>query len=261
MAPSNHEHTGLRHLRLPLPAQAALVHLMAWGGSLGLALVAQYLHSPITGFGLLLLQGALAGALSLLLGLPGWWLAINFGFFPLIGLALQLELDPAWYLLALCALLLTQFGALHNRVPLYLSSRQAKSELARVLPAQPGLRLLDIGSGTGALLAYLARVRPDLRLAGIESAPLLWLVSRLRLGRRAQVEFGDFRHLDLARFDVVYAFLSPAPMARLWDKVRHEMRPGSLFISNSFSVPGVVPDAVVELDDLNRGRLLIWRLT
>jgi hypothetical protein len=32
---------------------------------------------------------------------------------------------------------------------------------------------------------------------------------------------------------VVYAFLSPAPMAALWDKVRREMRAGSLFISNS----------------------------
>jgi hypothetical protein len=38
------------------------------------------------------------------------------------------------------------------------------------------------------------------------------------------------------------------------------MRPGTLFISNTFTVPGVAPDEVVELDDLTHARLLIWRM-
>jgi hypothetical protein len=38
------------------------------------------------------------------------------------------------------------------------------------------------------------------------------------------------------------------------------MRPGSLFISNSFEVPGTSPAEVVELHDLSHARLLIWRL-
>ena len=48
-------------------------------------------------------------------------------------------------------------------------------------------------------------------------------------------------------------------MPRLWEKVRREMRPGSLFISNSFDVPGFPPDETVELHDLSRARLLVWR--
>jgi hypothetical protein len=47
---------------------------------------------------------------------------------------------------------------------------------------------------------------------------------------------------------VVYAFLSPAPMPRLWEKICAEMKPGSLFISNSFPVPGQAPDRVIEVD-------------
>jgi hypothetical protein len=42
----------------------------------------------------------------------------------------------------------------------------------------------------------------------------------------------------LAGQDVVYAFLSPAPMKQLWAKAQAEMTPGSLFVSNSFPVPG-----------------------
>jgi hypothetical protein len=59
---------------------------------------------------------------------------------------------------------------------------------------------------------------------------------------------------------VIYAYLSPAPMERLWEKARAEMKPGSLFISNSFAVPGVSFDEVVELNDLSHSRLLIRRM-
>lgn len=244
-------------LNLPLPVQVGLVHLCAWLASIAL------LPSAVASFwlGLLFSQGIAAGVISQLIGLPVWWRWINLLFFPLIGLAQQLAIAPAWYLLALLLLLLTQFGALRSRVPLYLSSQRAKAELTRLLPTQPGLSLLDIGSGMGGLLAHLARSRPDLKLSGIESAPLLWLFSRLRLGRRADIRFGDLWQADLSVYDVVYAFLSPEPMTRLWHKARREMKPGSLFVSNSFAVPGIPPDAEVALDDLHHGRLLIWRLS
>jgi hypothetical protein len=52
----------------------------------------------------------------------------------------------------------------------------------------------------------------------------------------------------LGDYDVVYAFLSPAPMPRLWEKVQAEMQPGNLFISNSFPVPGATPDRIIEVD-------------
>jgi hypothetical protein len=49
-------------------------------------------------------------------------------------------------------------------------------------------------------------------------------------------------------------------MARLWEKAKAEMKPGSLFISNSFAVPGIPPHETVELNDLSHARLYIWRL-
>nr|MBP9655293.1 class I SAM-dependent methyltransferase [Rhodocyclaceae bacterium] len=58
----------------------------------------------------------------------------------------------------------------------------------------------------------------------------------------------DLWQADLGNYDVVYAFLSRAPMPRLWEKVQAEMKPGSLFISNSFPVPGATPDQVIEVD-------------
>ena len=81
-------------------------------------------------------------------------------------------------------------------------------------------------------------------------APLTWLVGLLLGVGRPNIRWrwDDLWQADLGNYDVVYAFLSPAPMPRLWEKVQAEMKPGSLFISNSFPVPGATPDQVIEVD-------------
>jgi predicted O-methyltransferase YrrM len=180
------------------------------------------------------------------------------GFVPLLWFALQSEISSLWYLTGFLLLAATSLGSIRTRVPLFLSSPQAAAALANHLPDRG--RLLDLGCGLGGPLARLATLRPDARLSGVEAAPLNWLVARLRLAGRASVELGSLWETDLGRYDVVYAYLSPAPMPRLWEKAREEMRPGSLLVSNSFAIPGVTPDEVVELHDRAQARLLIWRM-
>lgn len=205
------------------------------------------------------LQGGLAFWLCRWLKLPAWWQPINLLFAPLAWLILGSGINPRWFLLGFILLAITSLGSLRTRVPLYLSSQRAAEEVASRLPKRPGVRILDLGCGLGGLLLGLATKRPDTLLTGVEIAPLNWLISRLRLGGKAAVRLGSLWREDLAGYDVVYAYLSPAPMSELWEKVQREMQPGSLFISNSFGVPDVVPDETVELHDLNDSRLLIWR--
>ncbi len=246
--------------RLPPALLALAVHLPAWGILLPLALAGDAMHLVRHVYGLCLTEGVAAWALSRWLRLPQWWQAINLVFFPIVYLTMNVRIDPAWYLVAFAILALTSLGAVGNRVPLYLSSRKAMEEVGRRLPPGRGISFVDLGAGLGGPLSYLSGIRPDVRHFGVETAPLNWLVSRLRLGRRASVRLGSLWDEDLGRFDVVYVYLSPAPMARLWHKARQEMRPGSLLISNSFTVPGQLPDEIVDLRDLGRSRLLIWRM-
>jgi SAM-dependent methyltransferase len=121
---------------------------------------------------------------------------------------------------------------------------------------------MDLGCGTGTLLASLMRERPDGIYAGVELAPVPYLLSRWRaLGKRGvEVRWGDFWSADLANYDVVYAYLSPAPMAKLWDKARREMRPGSLLVSNGFCIPGVAPARKIAVGDAVRSTLYVWRM-
>lgn len=205
------------------------------------------------------------GGVALLLAMatrqPWWWRAMHAVFAPLAWAMVQLEIDPGWFLLAAILLLLVYRGALSGQVPLYLSNRQTAEALGRLLPEREGIRIADLGAGLGSVLRPLALARPDARLIGVENAPLTWLGGRfLALALpNCELRWGSLWQTSLGDFDVVYAFLSPVPMPALWEKVAAEMAPGSLFVSNSFPVPGVEPTQVVEVGDGRGTRLYCYR--
>jgi hypothetical protein len=49
-------------------------------------------------------------------------------------------------------------------------------------------------------------------------------------------------------------------MSRLWQKVAQEMRPGSVFVSNSFRVPDVEPTSVVVVNDSRQTHLYFYAI-
>jgi SAM-dependent methyltransferase len=208
-------------------------------------------------------QGIVAARLGRGLGMETWWLPIHALFVPGLVWMLGLGLPPLYSLGAFFLLASVYWGVSRTRVPLFLSSRAAARAVAGLLPRERSFTFLDLGCGLGGVLACLARTRPAGRYYGIESAPLPFLLSWLRAALGAQachVTWGDFQNLDLGRYDVVYAYLSPAAMIGLWDKASREMRAGSLLISNSFAVPGVHPTFMVATGARDGSRLLLWRM-
>lgn len=181
---------------------------------------------------------------------PWWWRVIHAGFMPLVWYTYTLAIDPGWFLLAAVLLLLVYRGALSGQVPLYLSNRQTVGALAELLAERGPCHFVDLGAGIGSTLVPLADHLPEHRFTGCENAPLTWAVGRLLSVARPNLDWrwGDLWQADLADCDVAYAFLSPAPMPRLWEKIRAEMRPGTLFVSNSFPVPDVAPERIIDVD-------------
>lgn len=205
--------------------------------------------------------GAIAVALGLAWRMPLWWLPINFLFIPALLTMQGFDFASSWYLVIFALLFLVYGGVARSQVPLYLSSQQAWHALAGLVP--PHGAVIDLGSGLGGMLAFLSRHRPEGRYVGVETAPLPFLLGWLRArigGGRYAIRWDSLWKVDLCPFDVAYAYLSPVPMAALWLKVRAEMRPGTLFVSNTFAVPGVEPSEVVQLDDFHRSSLYLYRL-
>ena len=207
------------------------------------------------------MEGIAATAIGQLLGLPRWWMPINLLFVPSVLLGTAQSLSPSWYLAGFLTLALLYWSTFSTRVPLYLSSREACRALLQLIPDSRA-EVLDLGCGFGGVIARIARARARVRVTGIELAPIPSLVAWLRLHRmpNAETMHGDFWKHDLARYDVIYAFLSPVAMAPLWRKARAQMKPGSLLVSNSFPVDGVQPDRVFPLPGRNSHALYVWRM-
>lgn len=281
-----------------LPLLRALAAQMAagavvFGSAFGLAAGVE-LRPPL--MALLALQGIGAALLGARFGLAQWWIPIQLVLPSALAVAWLWQV-PEWIFLVLFVLLVLVFwNSARGGVPLYLSNPQTRAALAALLPQEapgetvrpgvspknsgetatgtkqeapgeavrPGVRFADLGCGLGGPVLDLARRHPDGHFTGIESAPLpfalAWL--RLRFAGLANVKllFGDYRSHGLGEYDVVYAFLSPVPMPDLFDKAKHEMKSGSLLISNTFDVPGHPADETVEVADRRQTSLYLWRL-
>lgn len=230
----------LRFLVSQVAALGLLLLLARWGG----------LRLPAWGW--VALQAMVGTALGGWLRLFSWWIPANLGT-PLLLDVLLRQAVPAWVAPLLLVMLLLVFGGgLVTRVPLYHSNRDAWKRLRELLPNRPGASFLDLGAGFGGPLAHLAKARTDATFEGVEASPLSWAVAALRCLPRpnARIRLGSLWNIDLQAYDVVFAFLSPVPMAELWAKAQREMRAGTLLVSHTFIIPGVRPDREIPL----RGR-------
>lgn len=237
-----------------LSAAACLLILLPASGFLGLTIPpvpASFLH------------GVIAAFIGLRWGLAPWWLLINLLFVPAVVLTLSFDIAPLWFLAAFILFLLAYWSVFRSQVPLYHSSRKAWAAVADLLPCKPDFCLLDVGAGLGGMLGYLSRKRPDGKFYGMEIAPLpfvfAWLRTKVERGA-CQIRWGDFWAHSFAAYDVIYAYLSPVPMNRIWAKACMEMAPDTCFISNSFPIPEAKPEKIVDLDDFHHSRLYIYRI-
>jgi SAM-dependent methyltransferase len=237
-------------IRLPrTPAlRAALIQLICY--PLTLACVYSLAQSGVgmSYFSVALIQGFFSAVGSWKSGQARWWQAIHVVFPQMVLLASEVELSREVYLGAFLLLLFLYWSTFRTQVPYYPSTEKVWDAIARHLPQDRPLYIVDIGSGLGGMVLDLARRRPESTVAGIELAPLPWLVSRLRLldgPANARFVRGDYELLDFAQFDVVIAYLSPAAMPALWQKAKNEMRPGTLLCSVEFAIHGQEPSTTI----------------
>jgi hypothetical protein len=250
--------------RLPPPVLALLLQIAAVVLAAIAQLVVYRAGYPLSALAFAFLCGSIAALLSHLLKMDKWWLPIQFVFVPALMATLSLSVSPSFFLAAFLVLLVVYWSTFRTQVPLYLSSNKVWQALETQLPTEQPFSFIDLGSGIGGVLTHLAQTYPHGRYHGVESAPLpfLWSWLRIKLAGHPQctVRWGSLWNCDLSQYDVVFAYLSPVPMDALWNKARQEMRPGSLFISNTFAVPEHPPQASITVDDLHHSTLYIWRM-
>ncbi len=209
-------------------------------------LAAAYLDVNLTfsTLALVLMQASLAAIFSSQAGMASWWRWIHLCFPIAVWGMSSWHIPNEFYLAGFIVSLGLFWTTFRSQVPFFPSRPVVWLQVAKLMPKGKPVRLIDIGSGLGDMPMYIAKARPDSHIEGIEIAPLPWLISVIRAKIRrskAVLKMGDYRALDFANYDVIFAYLSPAAMLALWQKAHQEMRSGSLLISLEFEIPGVTP--------------------
>ena len=196
--------------------------------------------------------GATAAALSIAFRQAPWWWAIHLFFCPLLYFLLQLKIPPEWFLAAFIVFFLIFRGAVTTQVPLFLTNAETLLEIEKIFleesTKKESLNFFDAGAGVASVVLFLAKKYPNHRFYAVENSPIPFLIGYFRTRRIPNVEWrwGNFEKQDFQKMDILYAFLSPAPMPKIWNQANRQMPKGALFLSNTFEVPGISAQKIVE---------------
>ncbi len=251
---ATHRLQPLYYLAASVVAQAGGIAVMYIIGAL-----APSVSSPLTH---LVVWAVTACALSALFKVSKPWIIFNALLGPSIVLYIGLELAAYLLVIPVFFSLLIYLPTFWTRVPYYPTSTKMYETILSELPEGKTFSFVDMGSGFGWLLFYLAKRRPQGGFMGVEISPLPLLVARIIkivFGYR-NVDFGGFSFwkLDISGFDYVYAFLAPGPMEEVWKKACGEMKSGSLMLINSFECPAKAIRSH-QVEDQKRSVLYVYR--
>ena len=200
----------------------------------------------------LLVHSVFSALLNYLFSFDWWWSLIHLVFPLSVYGFLQLHVSPNVYLILFILLSLVYWSIFKTRVPYYPSKASLIPHLLKYFPEGKNIHFIDVGSGLGGLLIKLSKLQNHSHFYGIEIAPLTWFLSYLRgtiSGSNVKFQLGNLEKLDLSAFDIVFCYLSPAAMPLMWEKMQHEMKPGSILFSYEFIIPEARPDILIEIEE------------
>jgi SAM-dependent methyltransferase len=122
--------------------------------------------------------------------------------------------------------------------------------------------VVDLGCGTGTLLAAFQTIYPQTQFRGVEYNRFLARLARLRFrGRKhCTITHGDMFDADISDADVIVGFWISDFMPRLAEKFVKECTPGCLIISNTFSLPDIPGITLLHQEQLKWGKFSVYRV-
>ncbi|MCC5831582.1 MAG: class I SAM-dependent methyltransferase [Chlamydiales bacterium] len=143
------------------------------------------------------------------------------------------------------------------------TSRRARNALFTLLP-NTSKNVFELGSGWGNLIFPLAKRFPSAQIHAFEGSPLPWAFSvamkKILCYRNLTIRRENFFKISLSDADLVVCYLYSGAMRRLKKKFQEELKQGTLIVTNTFAIPGWIPDRVLVMDDLWRSHIYLYKI-
>ncbi len=130
------------------------------------------------------------------------------------------------------------------------TDRALVDEILALVPMQPGQRFYDLGCGEGRMLIAAGK-KYGVHAIGYEVNICAYLYARLNIWwyrSGAEVRFQNFMHADLSDADIIYCYQASGAIQQLRDKFNRELRPGTIVISNTYTIERWLTPTVVTLE-------------
>jgi hypothetical protein len=146
--------------------------------------------------------------------------------------------------------------------PMPTSSKVAKI-LLTTLPENLNGTVYELGAGWGTLAFPLAKKYPLNTIKAYENSliPYLYCCLRLILFPQPNLTFhhSDFFTTHLNEASLIVCYLYPGAMQKLKSKFEQESRSGTLLVTNTFSIPGLKPINVTDINDCYHTKIFLYK--
>jgi hypothetical protein len=166
-------------------------------------------------------------------------------------------------IVAVSLLVIVVFTLINGISPMPSSAAAARAIVDACKRHQAKGPILELGSGWGGVSLRLAKKFPDAQVIGFENCPVpylwSWFVALISLRQNLKIVLGDFYKSDLSGAATIVCYLCPAAMKRLSEKLKIELRPGTLIVSSTFALPGWQPVETTTASDMYRSKIYVYR--
>jgi len=147
------------------------------------------------------------------------------------------------------------WGFFHYGAPLVSTPKKTVRKMIERAHLQSGQVVYDLGCGTGAILFEVAKnASNDVQCQGYDLVrPAIWWarIKNTLLKKNIQFHSRDFFTVNLSDADVVFCYLLPEVMNRIYTEKWGELKSGCKIVSHGFPILPLKPTQVVQVEKGN----------
>jgi SAM-dependent methyltransferase len=121
---------------------------------------------------------------------------------------------------------------------------------------------LDLGCGSGRVLAYLNKSFSRLKLTGIELSAWSYVFCRTKFlfKKKVEIKWGNFFWYDWSAYDGLFLFWIPRTVEKTRQKLENKLKSGQILISYCFEIKWLKEKLVEENRDDKHLPIFIYKI-